>query len=111
MPERQRSFEGLWLPLITPFRDGALDERSLLRLVRHSRDAPLDGLVLAATTGEAPTLAEAETERLVALVAAELGGALPLVLGLSGSDTRRLAARLDRIRDWPLDGLLIACPS
>ena len=41
---------GLWLPLITPFRDGALDERSLIHLVRHYRSQPLTGLVLAATT-------------------------------------------------------------
>lgn len=111
MTERQTTFEGLWLPLITPFRDGALDERSLLRLIRHYRAAPLAGLVLAATTGEGLTLDEAETERLVELAAAELGGGGRLLLGVSGSDTRRLAARLDRLRDWPLDGLLIACPS
>ena len=42
--------EGLWLPLITPFRDGALDERSLRRMVRHYLGQPVDGMILAATT-------------------------------------------------------------
>ena len=55
---------GVWLPLITPFRDGELDEVSLRRLARHYVGQPIDGLILAATTGESLTLGEAETERL-----------------------------------------------
>ncbi|MDB5377091.1 MAG: 4-hydroxy-tetrahydrodipicolinate synthase, partial [Rubritepida sp.] len=63
---------GVWLPLVTPFRDGALDETSLRRLVRHYAEEPIDGQILAATTGEGMTLDEEEVERLVALAAAEL---------------------------------------
>jgi 4-hydroxy-tetrahydrodipicolinate synthase len=48
--------QGLWLPLITPFRNGALDEASLGRLVRHYAGKPVDGLILAATSGEGMTL-------------------------------------------------------
>lgn len=106
-------FGGLWLPLVTPFRDGALDEPSLRRLVRHYAAEPLDGLILAATTGEGMTLDDAETERLVALVAGELADAgrrLPLFLGLSGSDTRKMAKALRHTAPWPIDGYLIACP-
>jgi 4-hydroxy-tetrahydrodipicolinate synthase len=43
---------GLWLPLVTPFRDGELDAPSLRRLVRHYAGSPIDGLILAATSGE-----------------------------------------------------------
>jgi len=103
---------GLWLPLITPFRDGALDEASLRRLVRHYVALPLDGLVLAATTGESLTLSPCETERLVVMVrdeAARLRN-LPILLGLSGSDTRALSDRLERTAGWPIDGYLISCP-
>ena len=78
---------GLWLPLVTPFRDGALDEASLRQLVRHYGALPVDGLVLAATTGEGLTLEPAETERLVTVVRDEAGSGLPLCLGLSGSNT------------------------
>ncbi len=104
---------GLWLPLVTPFRDGALDEASLRRLVRHYAGEPLDGLILAATTGEGLTLDEDEVERLVQVVAGELAAAgrrLPVFLGLSGSDTRKLTKALERSAAWPLDGYLIACP-
>jgi 4-hydroxy-tetrahydrodipicolinate synthase len=101
---------GIWLPLITPFRDGALDERSLARLAAHYRDSAINGVVLAATTGEGLTLTEDETERLVAIVAAALESDRPLYLGLCGSDTRRLTQRLAATAAWPIAGYLIACP-
>ncbi|HKU94109.1 MAG TPA: 4-hydroxy-tetrahydrodipicolinate synthase [Vineibacter sp.] len=101
---------GIWLPLVTPFRDGEVDETSLKRLVRHYTAQPIDGLILAATTGEGLTLDDEEVARLVSIVAAELEGRLPVYLGVSGSDTRKLAKVLDRTTAWPVDGYLIACP-
>jgi 4-hydroxy-tetrahydrodipicolinate synthase len=101
---------GVWLPLITPFKDGRLDENSLARLVQHYVAAPIDGLILAATTGEGLTLDENETERLVAIAAAARNRALPIYLGVSGADTRKLRAALDRTAAWPIDGYLIPCP-
>src|SRR5512142_2394109 len=108
----QARLHGLWLPLITPFRDGALDETSLRRLVRHYIALPLDGLVLAATTGEGLTLSPSETERLVFAVRDEAGKTrrLPVLLGLSGSDTSALLDTLERTASWPIDGYLISCP-
>jgi len=101
---------GLWLPLITPFNDGQLDETSLARLVRHYTGQPVNGLILAATTGEGLTLDDAETERLVAVTAAERGRALPVYLGVSGADTRKVTAAIVRTAAWPIDGYLIPCP-
>ena len=106
----QSRIEGLWLPLITPFRDGALDERSLRRIVRHYLGQPVDGMILAATTGEGLTIDDDETERLIAIVAAETAGRIPVFLGLSGSDTRKVVKGLARTASWPVDGYLIACP-
>jgi len=106
------SLHGLWLPLVTPFCNGALDEVSLRRLVRHYAALPVNGLVLAATTGESLTLEPRETERLVFTVRNEVGGArnLPVCLGLSGSNTSALLDTLDRTAAWPIDGYLISCP-
>lgn len=90
--------QGLWLPLVTPFCNGELDEPSLRRLVRHYANLPVKGLVLAATTGESLTLEPAETERLVFTVRDAAGSAskLPVCLGLSGSNTRALLDALQR---------------
>jgi 4-hydroxy-tetrahydrodipicolinate synthase len=112
MTELQSSLHGLWLPLITPFRNGVLDEISLRRLVRHYAGPPINGLILAATTGESLTLTAEETERLVFTVHDEIGNSksLPICLGLSGSNTGALLDTLDRTAAWPLDGYLISCP-
>lgn len=101
---------GIWLPLITPFVDGELDEASLARLAAHYVREPLDGFVLAATTGEGLVLDDAETERVVAIVAEVVARRTPLLLGLCGSDTRRLVRRLASTATWPVDGYLITCP-
>ena len=104
------SVQGIWLPLVTPFRDGVLDEASLRRMVRHYLGQPVDGFILAATTGEGLTIDEQETERLVAVVATEIAGRRPVYLGVSGSDTRKVAKALAHTAPWPVDGYLIACP-
>ncbi len=101
---------GLWLPLITPFRDGALDEASLRRLVAHYAAEPIDGMILAATTGEGLTLDAEERARLVEIAADVLGGRIPLYLGLSGSDTRAGIRALEATAPWPIDGYLVTCP-
>jgi 4-hydroxy-tetrahydrodipicolinate synthase len=104
---------GLWLPLITPFRDDTLDEMSLRRLVRHYAALPIDGLILAATSGEGLTLGMAELEWMVALTLAEIAQSkryIPICLGLSGSHTRKMCHTLDETTAWPIDGYLIASP-
>jgi 4-hydroxy-tetrahydrodipicolinate synthase len=104
---------GIWLPLITPFRDDRLDETSLRRLIRHYAAAPVDGLILAATTGEGLTLDAAETERLVQCATSELettGRRIPVYLGLSGSHTSKVVHTLEDTASWAIDGYLIACP-
>jgi 4-hydroxy-tetrahydrodipicolinate synthase len=104
---------GVWLPLITPFKDEAIDAASLRRLIGHYADTPVDGLIVGATTGEGLTLDDLEIEQLVMVTAAaqrDFGLRVPLYLGVSGSDTRKVAKWLSRTNNWPLDGYLIACP-
>jgi 4-hydroxy-tetrahydrodipicolinate synthase len=101
---------GIWLPLITPFIDGAVDEGSLARLVAHYLPQNIDGLIVAATTGEGLVLDDAETAQVVAITANAVARQIPLFLGLCGSDTRRLVRRLTATDAWPVDGYLITCP-
>jgi 4-hydroxy-tetrahydrodipicolinate synthase len=104
---------GLWLPLVTPFCDGVVDEASLRRLVRHYAALPIDGLILAATSGEGLTLGMAELEWIVAVTRETLAEArryLPICLGLAGSYTRKLCHTLDETAGWPIDGYLISSP-
>jgi 4-hydroxy-tetrahydrodipicolinate synthase len=107
------SLHGLWLPLVTPFRDGELDEASLRRLVRYYAAQPVNGLILAATSGEGLTLEMTELERIVTLTRAEIADTkrhMAVCLGLSGASTRRMQDTLDETADWPIDGYLISSP-
>jgi 4-hydroxy-tetrahydrodipicolinate synthase len=111
MTDFRSSLGGLWLPLVTPFRNGELDEVSLRRLARRYISLPVDGLVVAATTGESLTLDPEEIQRIVHTVG-EVADAsrIPLCLGLSGSNTRALLDTLERTAAWPVDFYLISCP-
>ncbi len=109
----QSRLQGLWLPLVTPFRDGELDVPSLRRMVRHYTNGPVDGLILAATSGEGMTLSMTELERLVATVHSELTDSrrtMPICLGLSGAGTAKMRDALDETATWPIDFYLIASP-
>src|SRR4029078_5215157 len=68
----QSQLQGLWLALITPVRGAALDEPSLRRLVGHYASGPVDGLILAATSGEGMALGITELEQLVMAVPPEI---------------------------------------
>lgn len=103
---------GIWLPLATPFRDDRLDEASLRRLVR-AYAGKVDGLILAATTGEGMALSPDETRSLVQWTREELaaaGAPTPILLGVSGAVTAKVADALRAAEAWPVDGFLVACP-
>src|SRR6201995_3129154 len=113
MNELRNYLHGLWLPLLTPFRNGALDETSLRRLVAHYAAGPIDGLILAATSGEGLALSPSELERLVHIVREELDARrrfLPIWLGMAGASTRKMQEALDETAAWPIDGYLISSP-
>ncbi|MGY0571508.1 4-hydroxy-tetrahydrodipicolinate synthase family protein [Bradyrhizobium sp. RDM12] len=113
MTDLRSHMHGLWLPLVTPFRDGRLDEISLRRLTRHYCTQAIDGFILGATSGEGMTLREAELEHLTAIVRDEMAAgrrSVPIGLGLSGADTSRMKERLDETADWAIDFYLIASP-
>lgn len=107
------ALHGLWLPLVTPFRDGRLDQGSLRRLVRHYAAQKVDGFILGATTGEGMALEEAEAQLLVGVVRealADVGRTMPVYLGVSGAITSQVARALEQSDGWGMDGYLIACP-
>lgn len=104
---------GLWLPLITPFLDGEVDLSSFRRMVRHYGAQPIEGLVVAATTGEGPALEEDEVVALIAAAKHELAGmgrVLPVYAGASGSATAKLCRAIERLADKGADGILVASP-
>jgi 4-hydroxy-tetrahydrodipicolinate synthase len=105
-----RPLGGVYLPLVTPFLDGEVDHDSLERLLARYRGSGIAGLVLLGTTGESPVLSVEESERIVELVATTLQESLPLYLGVSGNDTRTVAATVRRSDRLAVDGYLVTAP-
>jgi len=102
--------EGIWVPLITPFRAGQLDLPAAQALARRLVDQGVDGLVVCGTTGEPATMDEAEQSRLLAAVLEAVDGACPVLFGLAGYDTATVAARAAALDASGAAGLLISAP-
>src|SRR6478735_5973334 len=85
------SFTGVGTALVTPFtRSGEVDEAAVRRLARRQIDAGVHFLCPCGTTGESPTLSDAERLRIIEIVVEEAGGKLPVLAGAGGYDTREL---------------------
>jgi 4-hydroxy-tetrahydrodipicolinate synthase len=79
---------GVITAMVTPFHeDGGIDEAGARRLARHLIEHGSHGLVLAGTTGEAPTLSDDEKMALFRAVRDELGDEATLIVGTGSSDT------------------------
>ncbi len=104
-----QDFSGIWVPLITPYADGAVDHEGLRRLVHVLGTAGVAGLVVCGSTGEAAALDEPEQAAVLRTVQDACPG-LPMILGVSGVTPKFVAARLARLADFFLAGLLIPPP-
>jgi 4-hydroxy-tetrahydrodipicolinate synthase len=86
------TISGVITAMVTPFDvDGALDLAAARRLARHLIENGSHGLVVAGTTGEAPTLSDDEKLRLLEAVLAEVGDEATIVCGTGSNDTRHSA--------------------
>jgi 4-hydroxy-tetrahydrodipicolinate synthase len=102
-------FSGIWVPLVTPFRDGEVDHAALRTLVGHYADAKVAGIVALGTTGEAAALEEDEQLALVDTVLESAQG-LPVIVGLAGNHLGHVRARLQQFATRPIAGLLTPAP-
>jgi 4-hydroxy-tetrahydrodipicolinate synthase len=109
MPSQSSLFQGVWVPLVTPFSGGAVDGGALRRLVRHYAAAGVDGLVVCGSTGEAASLDDAEQLAVLDAVLTE-AGRLPVVMGLAGNHQGHVLQRLSAFGTRPLAGILAPAP-
>ncbi len=83
----RRTFQGSLVAMVTPFRDGRVDEAKIRELVEFHVKNGTDGLVPCGTTGESPTLSHEEHKRLVEIVVAAAAGRIPVVAGTGSNST------------------------
>jgi 4-hydroxy-tetrahydrodipicolinate synthase len=102
---------GVGTALITPFsRTGALDEGAIKRLARRQIDAGIHFLVPCGTTGETPTLSDAERRRVVELVVEEAAGKVPVAAGAGGYDTKEVVHAAREMQKAGATALLSVTP-
>ena len=103
-------FRGSFTALVTPFRDGALDEKAFHDLIAWQIAEGTHGLVPVGTTGESPTLSHAEHKRAVEICIEEAGGRVPVIAG-SGSNNTVEAIDLARHAEKAgADAVLVVTP-
>ena len=103
-------FKGSLTALITPFRDGKVDEKAFQGLVELQIDEGTDGLIPCGTTGESPTLSHDEHERVIELCIEAANGRVPVIAG-TGSNSTEECVRLTRhAKTAGADAALIVTP-
>ncbi len=96
--------------LVTPFRNGEVDEEALRALVERVIIGGCEGVVPCGTTGESVTLDEAEHERVVRIVVEQTKQRVPVIAGAGTVSTKHTIHLAERCRGAGADGLLLVCP-
>jgi len=103
-------FEGISTALITPFRDGEVDEPKLQEFVEFQIAAGVDGLVPCGSTGESATMSHAEHRRVIELVVAATRGRVPVIAGTGSNNTREAIELTRHAKEAGADGALLISP-
>lgn len=103
--------EGILTAMVTPFDErGEIDWPAVHRLARHLVDHGSDGIVVAGTTGESPTLRDPEHLALVGAVREAIGPDRPLVCGTGTNDTRHSVELTHAALGAGADAALVVAP-
>jgi 4-hydroxy-tetrahydrodipicolinate synthase len=103
-------FQGSITALITPFKDGKLDERAFQKLVEWQIDQGTHGLVPCGTTGESPTLTHDEHRRVVELCVEGAAGRVPVIAGTGSNSTTEAVELTRHAKSAGADGVLVVTP-
>jgi 4-hydroxy-tetrahydrodipicolinate synthase len=106
-----REIRGVITARATPFdAAGGVDEGAARRLARHLIDHGSHGVVVAGTTGESPTLSDAEKLSLLAAVLEEVGGEATVICGTGSNDTVHTAELTRAAAEAGAHGALVVTP-
>jgi 4-hydroxy-tetrahydrodipicolinate synthase len=104
------SFQGSITALITPFRDGNVDEKAFAALVEAQIEAGTHGLVPCGTTGESPTLSHDEHRRVVKMCVEVARKRVPVIAGAGSNNTIEAVALARHAERAAADAVLVVTP-
>lgn len=103
-------FTGTYTAIVTPFKNGQLDEAALARLVKNQVKGGVDGLVPVGTTGESPTVDYDEHTRIIALTVKSAAGKVKVLAGTGGNSTSEAIYLTQQAEKAGADGSLQVAP-
>lgn len=103
-------FAGAMVAIVTPFKDGVVDETALRELVEFQIDGGTDAIIPCGTTGESATMSHTEHQQVIDIVIDAVAGRVPVIAG-TGSNNTAEAIRLSQYaKDAGADGVLLITP-
>ncbi|SDF15051.1 MULTISPECIES: 4-hydroxy-tetrahydrodipicolinate synthase [Thalassobaculum] len=106
----QPLFKGSLVALITPFKNGAVDENAFRKLVDWQIEQGTHGLVPVGTTGESPTLSHAEHKRVIELCIEQTAGRVPVIAGAGSNSTQEAVEFTEHAAEAGADAVLHVMP-
>ena len=103
-------YEGLYTALITPFRDGVVDEKAFRALIDAQIEAGVTGIVPVGTTGESPTLSHREHSEVIRLAIEHAAGRCQVIAGTGSNCTAEAISMTREAAAMGADGTLQVCP-
>lgn len=103
-------FNGDFVALVTPFRDGEVDFDALSTLIEAQIAGGVSGLVPCGTTGESPTLSHKEHEEVISQSIAMADGRVPVIAGTGSNSTKEAISLSQRAERAGAAALLVVAP-
>jgi 4-hydroxy-tetrahydrodipicolinate synthase len=107
---KSRLFQGSYTALVTPFRDGKLDEAAFRAHVDWQIENGTHGLVPVGTTGESPTLSHQEHRQVVEWCIAQARGRVPVIAGAGSNNTQEAIELARHAETAGADAVLVVTP-
>ncbi|MFN7262193.1 MAG: 4-hydroxy-tetrahydrodipicolinate synthase, partial [Pseudobdellovibrionaceae bacterium] len=105
-----KKIRGTVTALITPFKNGKIDELGLTQLVKKQLSDGVQGFVVHGTTGESPTLSKSEKKSVFDLIKSLVPAQFPLIVGTGTNSTEETIQASIEAEKWGADALLVVVP-
>ncbi|MCW5205466.1 4-hydroxy-tetrahydrodipicolinate synthase [Desulfobulbus sp. F5] len=105
-----KRIQGAITAIVTPMRDGKVDEESLVNLINFQIDNGIHGLVPCGTTGESATLSFAEHKRVIELTVKTVAGRVPVIAGTGANNTIEAIELTESAKESGADAVLSVVP-
>ncbi len=103
-------FTGLFTAIVTPFKNGSIDEKALINLVEFQIKNGVDGIVPCGTTGESPTLSHEEHNRVIELCVKTAKNRIKIMAGTGSNSTEEAVMMTNHAKKVGADACLVVAP-